>query len=467
MAQETKKVVSESPRLEVMGRLTEEYRGRLSTPADARRFLGEAGRRLQPPIQVGAGWWEHTLIAAELGRRIDPDAELALVMHDSGRLVNPAYLRNDFLGERLMERLGLGYLISQLASLRKLLNRGGALSINKKQLGLFHQGVPVEQILTEPQLVIAEDYFRGLTPIQRITNLADNLGKRTAEGKLFSLSEFLDYLRSQETRYGQKSVWSSEDWSVPRRQPAAVLQYYVVEKTAAWLQQERGINVEKIIAGLEDYGPKFIVLGRHGRVKNKRGIVYNRDRDMKPEDVVVLSEQGKQEVETAATLIKKRGLGQRLRRLIVSPARRARESAKILSRTLQFRQPKLEVDERVDDIYGPGPYLEGEGIEEWRRSGNPYDRRWGNYDHEKPAVITQRMTAVFWETARELERGEAAVLVSHKDPLAWLVNHLVAGQLPEPEHLHDLINLPEGGVILTVIDPEGKLLTAYQLTSDK
>lgn len=435
----------------------------------ARGFLGEAALATNPP--VWASFWEHTLIAPEMGKQIADEVshekpglinpleiEFLLWLHEMGRLVTPAaYLRNDFIDQRILTDIGIPKaVLAKLPLAYQLMEEAAKLNLMPNQAA---GAIP----LSEEQQQICNQYFARLTPAQRIINLADNLGKRDEKG-LFDLKSFLHYLRTQEGRY-KSSPWPSVTYAestpkgkfVSRRRSGAFLQAFVIEKTVDWLS-EMEIDFETIRNGLLDYGPKFVLVVRHGELDNPRRIVYNRDPDMAKENIMHLSKEGSEQTRLSSEEIKKRGFRPVILR--TSPETRTCESAQIISTTLGI---EIEKDKNLDDVYAPGPYRRNLTMDNLQEiGGNVYDQSiWGEYNHETPEEVVKRMSTVFWEVTNKLTIGQTGILISHGDPIAWLANFLNCGKIPEPEELRKLIYPPKGAAVVAVIDPKGTLFTQY------
>jgi len=198
---------------------------------------------------------------------------------------------------------------------------------------------------------------------------------------------------------------------------------------------------------------------RHGELNNPKEIVYNRDKVMQSEDIIHLSKTGEKQLMDLAKIIKNQQFRPRL--LWTSPETRTVESAEALAQVLKV---KLEKKQDLDEIYCPGPYLEKLKMPLWRKTGNPYDqKRWAKYDHEKPANTVKRLTRIFWQIVEKLKAGETGVLVSHGDPIMWLVNYL---------NYHDILDYPElqkryypkkGEAIIFILNLKNKILKHYLL----
>lgn len=424
-------------------------------------FLQKAARVTNPP--VWASYWDHVLLAPEIGRmvakaardhevKINPDQlEFLLWTHDLARMVLPgSYLKNDLLTTRLLLEAGVPKrILSETDSLANLMD-------SAYRMGLDPDQYRWRKPLTNAQQGLADHYFEAKTPTQRIYNLADNLGKRGPQG-LFSLASFIGYLKSQEGRYGTTSQWPSVKWAIQRREQGAFLQGMTVEKTVDWLSQN-GVNFDQIREQLLDYGAKFILVLRHGELNNPNSIVYNRDSVMRPDDIIHLANEGTDQMKAVGEILKQRGF--RVSRVLVSPETRARESAEAMG----LGNIKPEVARYLDDLFAPGPYLEGMKMKDLEAiGGNVYGSRWNQYHHESPEQVIERMNRAFWDLARNLKVSETGVLISHGDPIAWLMNTIVEGQTPTPENLRKLIYPNEGEGMVFVLDSNDELFTTYSL----
>jgi len=201
---------------------------------------------------------------------------------------------------------------------------------------------------------------------------------------------------------------------------------------------------------------KTIIIARHGSLHNPRNIVYNRDEIMDPEDIIHLSDKGKQQMRHLASLIKKQRLVVEM--IYSSPSVRAQESAKILSDELELDEIKIIKD--LDDFYAPGPYKEGMTLDELEEiGGNVYTEYWRKkHSHELPEEIIVRMKKVFNEMVNSLQPGEVGILVSHGDAIAWLVNSLDPNQKPTPGNLRELHYPTKGEAAVIVVEKDGEII---------
>lgn len=431
----------------------------------AKRFLTEGAKTVNP--EVWASYWDHVILAPELGKRIaqrlavtdskiNPnEVEFLLWVHDIGRLVTPgAYFRNDLIGERLLREAGMSQgIIDELSSTGNLMAKADEMELNEDQLSF-------KESFNPDQAKFAQEYFDSLTPVQRIVNLADNLGKRQ-EDEIFDVEKFLSYLKSQEGRYDQESHFASIHWAIPRRRAGAVLQAYTVEKTVAWLK-DSGVNVSEVLDELKDYGPKFVLITRHGELDNPTNVVYNRDAVMS--EPIHLSQEGANQMQRLGNLINAKRFEPV--RIVSSPETRAKESTQNLNSKLGVSS--VEISDDLDDANASGPYQEGMKMDEFTKlKGDVYDKsRWGQYNHEEPEEIVKRMYHALTSIAATLNTGEAGILLSHGDPIAWLANYLDTKDVPNPKSLRDLIYPAKGDSLVAVIEPDEKVFTLYLLNEN-
>ncbi|OGD08932.1 hypothetical protein A2397_05035 [Candidatus Amesbacteria bacterium RIFOXYB1_FULL_44_23] len=441
----------------------------------ARQLMQEMAKEIKPA--VWSVYWEHVIIAPKLGRRIaeqfnskagaqlNPQLiEFSLWLHDVGVAVTPAYNRKDWIGDSLMQRIGLPEtVLKSLASTHQLMIASEGLHLTDAQAKL-------EQDLTPEQETLIDQYFAGLSPAQRITNLADNLGKRDSAG-LFTVEAFRQYLTTQESRYSQTSPWPSVNFSlgnnsadsVSRRPAGAVLQYYTIQKTMEWLKSS-GVNFEEIQHSLADYGPRFIVVARHGDLDNPSKTVYTRDADMKG-DIIHLSELGQTQMRELSDVLNKRRF--KCTKIASSPETRAVESAEAMASQLAV---PIKVDARLDDNFAPGPFIEGMSLDQLAQSGgNVYDeQRWGKYNHEQPKAVIARTQSIFKDTANGLNVGETAILVTHGDPASWLLNSFKTDGTPTAASLRTSQYPAKGEGILVILDPDShEVFSSYSLTPNR
>lgn len=434
----------------------------------ARDFVQEGITAVNPP--VFATFFEHLIIAPDLGKRIvkslngkikdlaENEIEFLLWLHDLGRLVNPAeFFRNDLVNDRLLSESGIHKdLIQKLPPLRTMLQIGKMLDCTPQQLG-------GSEALRVNQEKILSDYFDLLTPAQRVVFLADNLGKRDENGNLFDLQKFLQYLRSYQNNYPESSQWPSVDWAMERLPAGIIVSRAIVERTVSWLEL-LGVDLNKILFALQNYGPKFVIVGRHGDFLNPSGLIYNTDRVMRKyrKDIIHLSPKGREQWRDLGMLIQKRKF--RVKEITTSPSARAIESGASLNTVIDL--PKLERNDALDDVFMPGPVAEGMTMEEHQKLGGGmgYDvSRWGKYHHERPKQVIKRMDTVFWNEATHLKTGETGIIISHGDPIAWWIDHQIMGFTPDPKNLRNLIYPNKGDAIVAIIGPDGKWFCHYLL----
>lgn len=446
----------------------------------ARQLLVKAIFETNPPVWVSL--WDHKLIAPKLGRRlaeevqshgidIDPTTiEFVLWLQDNARLITPgAYFRNDRIEDRLVREMGIPTSVWQNYDSTWDLMRAA------EKMGFTEEQISFQDLnLTPRQEELVQAYYDSLTPQQKITKISDNLGKRGSQG-LFDFETFVDYLKTQEERYGQNRKkgslrtaqeesggWPSVYWAVSenRRRQGALLQKFAVEKSLRWLES-LGVDYNLIRQESAGFGTKFVIIARHGEVDNPRNIVYNRDSVMRPEDTIHLSMEGKNQMRELALIMGQRGI--KVVKVETSPEIRAGESTTALNEILTLPDSAVAVNLDLDDNYSPGPYLEGMTMDEFRViGGNAYADRWATYGHEPSDRVKERMSRAFWRMARSLQVGAAGILVSHGDPSAWWIN-VVLENNPGPAELRNTVYPSKGEGMIVILDSDNKKFSMYSL----
>lgn len=432
----------------------------------AYRFVSESARATDP--EVFASYWNHMLITPEYIRRLCDEANshgmsintramvFAGVLHDAARLAYPAaYARNDLILDRMLVDFGIPSSVRNvLPSFTERLELAAAMNFSADQLA-GNRG------LNPRQNIILGAYFRSLTPEQIIFNLADNLAKRNHVGVL-SLDDLRKYLLYIDgTVYAGESQWPSMKNALSKRQEHALFQWQLIRKSAGWLK-DSGISLENVMTSLKDFGPRLIVAVRHGEVENPKDLTYNRDSVMEPEDVIHLSDQGRNQSRQLGELLNRRRF--KFSAMRVSPNNRTRETAAEINRTIGMT---AQDDTRLDDPYAPNIYRSGITIDRFIRDfkGDAYDAEvWGG-DHEQPGSVAGRMTESVRDLKDLLAPGEAALIVTHGDTLAWFLNQEELRELPTPASLRDRRYPPKGSAVLFVYGPDGNLFTSYYLNS--
>jgi len=201
---------------------------------------------------------------------------------------------------------------------------------------------------------------------------------------------------------------------------------------------------------------KFVLIVRHGELNNPRNIVYNRDTVMK--SPIHLSALGKKHMQEVGELIKAKKFN--LTKIFTSPETRAHESVTELNKTLKL--PVETVDD-LDDVFAPDPYNKGWKMDKLMSlGGNSY-----NLPHtESPENITQRMFNFFNTTVANLKVGQAAILLSHGDPIAFLIYKLTTNSVLNPERIRQVKFPKKGQVTVAVINADETLSSLYFLNPD-
>lgn len=199
---------------------------------------------------------------------------------------------------------------------------------------------------------------------------------------------------------------------------------------------------------------KKIIVLRHGELDNPKDLAYNRDSVMRPEDIIHLSQKGREKLRKVGETIKKSDLNPVL--FWVSPETRAIESAEELNKSLNL---SYVVKPELDEVYTPGPYRKGITMTEWETLENHYDQKvWIGYNHETPENVVVRMTKTFWQMADKLQAGQSGILLSHGDPTCWLLNKIILNQVPEYHQAQKNFFLNKGQAIVIELDQQNKIV---------
>lgn len=157
---------------------------------------------------------------------------------------------------------------------------------------------------------------------------------------------------------------------------------------------------------------KSLYFIRHGQVDNPHHVFYT--------EAYHLSEQGRQEIQTLATCLKKVGCIPKL--LCASPHLRTRESAEILANSEGFPAPHF--DERLVE-WKVGAWL-GLPLEQFREAAG-YNKRPFHLllaDVEPYAEAASRIQSTAQDILDAMSDRDCSALVSHREPmvaaiLAW------------------------------------------------
>lgn len=197
----------------------------------ARQFLVEVAPYGHP--KINPSYWDHLLLASIYGRKlalqvginIDPhEAEVLGFLNDIGRLaIANRYGRNDVAAHVIWSRVGLRREVGEkLVPLARILGRGN----------------PIEGI---------DDMTEG----QRVNDVSDNLGKKRADGSLFTIQDVINYDPTQ-VYYGQ--MWPSERLATKAltRGGRAQLANKLFLEEVDWLKRDFGIEFSSLRSDVEN-----------------------------------------------------------------------------------------------------------------------------------------------------------------------------------------------------------------------
>jgi broad specificity phosphatase PhoE len=171
-----------------------------------------------------------------------------------------------------------------------------------------------------------------------------------------------------------------------------------------------------------------------------------------------LSTLGKEHMLEVGQLIKAKGFN--LTKIFTSPETRTQESVTQLNKTLKL---PVEIVDDLDDVYAPYPYQQGWKMDRLMAiGGNGYNLPLS----ESPESVTKRMLKVFNTAAGSLKTGQAAILLSHGDPIAFLIYILKTNSVLDPEKIRQVQFPKKGQVAVAVIGAQEKLFTLYLLNPD-
>ncbi len=487
----------------------------------AKHFVADAIRELSP--DAWAEFFDHLVTAPELGRRLaiackeaglpaDPETvEFSLWLHDAGRMATMEYVKNDLIEHLLfrknintsanrerfemIDHLSFARSLGQIqadidkgerqvseatrASLESMYGRlyGDNSAVYRARLDaiissldsafqegeIMNIGISDDQIasrrLDPIQQELFDLYYESFSLNQVLANVGDNFGKRGSVGQpLLTRETIYEYAAKAQTGYAKQSVWPSVRNAQAFSRQVSFLDGLTLLRTVTDLR-ERGISLQTVQDSMQDYGVRFVILGRHGDISNPSARVYGRDAFMKTP--MELSEEGKRQWEELGSRIHDRHIP--IVGISTSPNLRAHQSAKASKLGAYFSDPDLE--ERGESEEFCRLYSEIDDslprLLETMKSGqtddpsfNPYHTSWEKTETSQEALA--RMNHAFTKEVNSMPAGKGVVYISHGDPIAFLQRELTRHQhygtherVDDPLHLesaiNDEINYPEKG----------------------
>lgn len=194
-----------------------------------KQFFLESAPHSHPKLYPS--YWEHIILTGLYARNLaremnipgyDPlQAQVLGLIHDIGRLLVPhRYYRNDIAAGLLLKDIG----------------------IRPEVMAKEH---PVARVLGRGTRVKS---IEDITEPQRVIDIADNLGRRTQEGVLFTADDIESYSSGQPERY-KNTVFPSETWAIHQLAESGKqkLGEELIEAEINWMR-ESGVDVERIRA---------------------------------------------------------------------------------------------------------------------------------------------------------------------------------------------------------------------------
>lgn len=192
-----------------------------------------------------------------------------------------------------------------------------------------------------------------------------------------------------------------------------------------------------------------VFLIRHGEISNPNKIIYGSNIDLK------LSEEGKKQIKDLAKKIL--NLGYKIDKIYSSPSLRTKETSNILARALYIKDVLMEPDFRDDDMQK----LAGKPLNllsQFSPDGiDQYSRAYLKYGAESKRNVIKRVMRAFSAILKK-EEGRTIMIVSHGNPISFLIFYLLTGskKLPTKDQIKKYL-YHKGSAIKLVLD-RGKVL---------
>lgn len=190
---------------------------------------------------------------------------------------------------------------------------------------------------------------------------------------------------------------------------------------------------------------------RHGEIDNPTKVFYGRSLDLK------LTDKGKDQLSKLAQKIKEKGV--MVNSIYSSPLKRALQSAQIIGEA--FNNPPIFKEQDLIDVDIPAlvghPVVEREQIH--AQGTDEYDQEFVKKGNEPRKYIIERMMKIV-KRIREENQGKTILIVSHGDPLRFLLFGIThSNQIPPPMGELKRSYYPEkGGGWKMVFNKDGNIL---------
>lgn len=166
-----------------------------------------------------------------------------------------------------------------------------------------------------------------------------------------------------------------------------------------------------------------VFLIRHGEIDNPKQIFYGSQIPME------LNKLGREQIKLVSEKIKSHGFN--IQKIYSSPLSRAKDSSQIFSSV--FGNVPIEYDNDLRDCDIPAiagqPILSM--IPVYEMGSDEYSGEYVKRGNETKEQITQRMKRAFDKAVSE-NTGKCVAIVSHGDPIWFLLHNLLSPQVPIP-----------------------------------
>lgn len=194
-----------------------------------------------------------------------------------------------------------------------------------------------------------------------------------------------------------------------------------------------------------------VFLIRHGEIDNPKKILYGSNFNLKINDI------GRKQIQEVAERIKR--LGFKIGKIYSSPLSRAQESAKIIAK--EFRIEKIITKQGLTDTDIPALADKPLAIrsEIFKTGTDAYDEKYVKMGNESRDQIVKRMKDTFNSIVKE-NKGKTAIIVSHGDPLQFLLYVLTNPdkKVPSMNILAGESYPTKGSATKLVLDENAKLI---------